>query len=880
MRYIRYSVILVGILIALPAFCQMQKGYVKTLGRPDKKGEALNGVSVRVKGEHNPVLSQQDGTFSMLMTERRNGDAYTLQEVKKKGYELNESDVIGRQYAFSDKVPLTIVMVSSALLQADKQRIENNAFKVAEKNYKSKLELLEKQKAESVITEEQYRKELLDLQDKFEKYQLLIDGLAEHYAHVDYDELNDKEREINICIENGELERADSLIKTLFDPIDVLKRNREALAHLNQQISEANTIIDKANEDMATVLKQQEKDANYLYQLYTIALSRFNNDKARQYIETRAELDTSRCDWQNEAGMFYGEYMADLSMAIFYFQRAINSAYKNNQEDKLPSYFANLGHLYSNLSNYNDAIKYYEKAIDIINRKEGYDTPLVGVFLDDLSVLYSKQGEFEKSIVLCKKALRLKKQLFGDISEPVATCFNKLGGLYMEKGDLSKAKEIINQSLDLWKQIKKKDSIDMADCYNNLGNLYSINGDFEEALNYYSSSLEIYEKAYGNNHPNIALMCNNIGQMYNDINENQKALISLKRALTIWTNFYGENHIDVASCLNNIGSVYSSLHDYPKALSFYGKACKIKEQLLGDNNPETAVSYNNLGTTYLSMGDLTNALKYSEKALKIRRMSFGDNHFYVGSSYNNIGSIYMKLGNFSEALNNYKKAENIYLNVFNENNYHMANVFGNIACAYDSIGEYTIALQYCEKALPIMIQTYGNEHIQVVSLIHEMGNLYCLMENYEKAITFHDIVMDYLISKEGKSGAAVSNYSQYLLFDYYNALSKQHSQLSFANILFIATVIDDDNPARQQGMDGEYVVLKFADWAIDSTLSLFDINSKMRGKPKTIVVMKDGKISQHSFENTIGIQLSLKYLDKAEKGEIVKLYKEWELGQN
>ena len=233
MRYISFLIIFLGVLFGMPALGQTQQGYVKTLGRPGQKGRALSGVLVRVKGEHNSVLSKADGTFAMLMKGKRNGDPYSLQEVKKGDYELNETGIIGRQYAYSDKVPLTIVMVSSAQLCSDKQRIENNAYKVAEKNYKVKWELLEKQKNDNVISEEQYRNELAVLQEKFEKYQLLIDGLAEHYAHVDYDNLSDKESEINICIENGELERADSLIHLLFDPVDALKRNKEVLSRLN-----------------------------------------------------------------------------------------------------------------------------------------------------------------------------------------------------------------------------------------------------------------------------------------------------------------------------------------------------------------------------------------------------------------------------------------------------------------------------------------------------------------------------------------------------------------------------------------------------------------------------------------------------------------------
>ena len=202
----RFKLYLSLVLLLMPATIilgQKQEGYVKTLGRPNAKGEALSNVTIKIKGEHNPVKSNDDGIFTIQFQSKKIGDAYSLQEVRKAGYELNEPEVVGRQFAVSDKVKTTIVMVSTAQLQSDKQRIENNAYKVPEKSYKQKLALLEKEKEDGAITVEKYREQLQELQNRFEKYQSLIDGLAEHYAHTDYDELNEKEQEINICIENG-----------------------------------------------------------------------------------------------------------------------------------------------------------------------------------------------------------------------------------------------------------------------------------------------------------------------------------------------------------------------------------------------------------------------------------------------------------------------------------------------------------------------------------------------------------------------------------------------------------------------------------------------------------------------------------------------------
>ena len=47
---------------------------------------------------------------------------------------------------------------------------------------------------------------------------------------------------------------------------------------------------------------------------------------------------------------------------------------------------------------------------------------------------------------------------------------------------------------------------------------------------------------------------------------------------------------------------------------------------------------------------------------------------------------------------------------------------------------------------------------------------------------------------------------------------------------FTATTVGDDTPAAHAGMEGEYVVLEFADWTLDSDSSLFDKNAELQGK--------------------------------------------------
>ena len=236
-------------MLALPLSAQVQQGYVKTLGRPGVPGKPLQGVTVRVRGVMNALVSDANGSFKIQATGKKDSDAIIINSVRKNGYELKDKDIVGRNIVFSSRVPIQLVMVSSAQLAADKKRIEDNAYKVAETNYKKKLAALDKQKKQNELSSKDYEKQLQELEARYENYMALVGDMAERYALTDYDNLDSIDAQINICIENGELDKADSLIHTVFDPTTVLQRNRDAKAEVAERMRIAQEAIDKALAD-------------------------------------------------------------------------------------------------------------------------------------------------------------------------------------------------------------------------------------------------------------------------------------------------------------------------------------------------------------------------------------------------------------------------------------------------------------------------------------------------------------------------------------------------------------------------------------------------------------------------------------------------------
>lgn len=172
-----------------------------------------------------------------------------------------------------------------------------------------------------------------------------------------------------------------------------------------------------------------------------------------------------------------------------------------------------------------------------------------------------------------------------------------------------------------------------------------------------------------------------------------------------------------------------------------------------------------------------------------------------------------------------------------DNNYWGAVSYSNIGSIYFSHGYYNQALEYYEKALKICVDIFGENHPSV-------GTIY------------DEIMLTYWTAKS--KGEVLPGFDEFA-----------------SERVFVGNILPGDTPAGQQGMSGEYVILDFGDWNIDSESSLLDKNEELRSKPKTITVMQGGKISQYHFENTIGMQFSYKKVGKAERERIVAEYRKW-----
>ena len=486
-------------LVSIMSSAQTQQGIVKTRGRMVNgqlvPGLGLAGATVTVKGG-NAVVSSNTGTFALAISSNK----FFLQNVQKKGYKLVDPDVTKKHYLYSDN-PLYLLMETPEQQQSDLLAAERKI----RKNLRNQLDAKEAE-IEALQASQQEKDSLLCIlyQQQGDNEKLIAD-MAKRYSTLDYDQLDEFYRQVSWFIENGELTRADSLLRTRGD-INIQVRG---IIKQVQIIQEGKEQIQKAEEVHQADI---EEAARRCYSYYETFLAQHRNDSAAYYLELRAKMDTTNLEWQTEAGLFVDDYLADYSKALYYYQLVLRQSLvqKGEESEWAATSYNNIGWVYDSHGDYQKALEYYSKALAIREKVLGKEHPDVATSYNNIGMVYYSQGNYLKALEHYSKALVIREKVLGTEHPNVATSYNNIGAVYDSQGDYPKALEFHSKALAIREKVLGKEHSDVATSYNNIGLVYINQGDYSKALEHYSKALAIREKVLGTEHPNVDTSKNNI----------------------------------------------------------------------------------------------------------------------------------------------------------------------------------------------------------------------------------------------------------------------------------------------------------------------------------------------------------------------------------
>lgn len=548
---------LVGLILFLTfvtGSAQTQQGIVKTRGRVVNglvvPGTRLTGATITLN-IGNPLVSGQDGVFSFNVP---TGKTYSLVAAKKQGYTLADPEYTHRSFSYSASNPFYVVLEDEAQRQADINAATRKVRRTLTAQLQAREDEIEALKEQNKLTEAEYQKRLQELYDNQSKSEQLVKEMAERFAAIDYDQLDDFNRQVQQYIEEGELLKADSLINSrgsLEERYARVGKQESVNTQRQEEIRQQQESLAKSRE-----LTQREREdlMSDLYAKHSIFLQTFQQDSALYCLKLRADLDTTivdnvldyalLCDKQkkfdecvryyeiclrasvNKDDMIYyafllqrvGKLLLDLNNTIvsgIYLKEAWMIYEQLNQQNpdvflpELAHVLYSLGELHFKLDNPSVSEGYFKASLENTEKlfsenPDEYRIQLVANFIS-MGTLYSNKKDTLNSEKYYKLALEHLEKIPDDDSDQylsvLADLQNSLGVLYDDPQNYDKSEKYHKAALENYETLfrKKPDAYrkNMAEMQLSIGGFYYIHGDYATCERYYKAALENAEYLFG-----------------------------------------------------------------------------------------------------------------------------------------------------------------------------------------------------------------------------------------------------------------------------------------------------------------------------------------------------------------------------------------------
>ena len=245
---------------------------------------------------------------------------------------------------------------------------------------------------------------------------------------------------------------------------------------------------------------------------------------------------------------------------------------------------------------------------------------------DRLGRLYVERPDYETALEWAQRAVELAERVFGSDDPRTLATVNNLGYLLASQGDRDGAERLFIRILKTRERLLGPDHPETLLAVSNLGAVLEARGAYDEAERMYRRALSARERVLGPDHPGTLVSLNNLGTLLNSRGAHKEAESLHRRAMEDRERVLGLEHPFTLMSIANLGSSLLSQGDHEGAELLYRRALNVQERLLGPDHPDTLKSVNNLGALLDSQGDRDGAEQLWRRALEGAERVLGRDH--------------------------------------------------------------------------------------------------------------------------------------------------------------------------------------------------------------------------------------------------------------
>lgn len=248
-------------------------------------------------------------------------------------------------------------------------------------------------------------------------------------------------------------------------------------------------------------------------------------------------------------------YLGNLDSAIFYINLSIKIEESAERPFRQGSAFQNKAQLLFLKGDWENALLYYHKAIDLFEAIDSMEHVAKGY--NSTGKVHERLGNDSLALLGYTKSLRLRESLKD--SAGIANSLLNLSGYYAGTHRFSEAKKALRRSEIIWTQLNNL--YEVGRVYGSLGSVFLEMDKLDSAVYYYQKSLE---GPYGEKSPFVHC---NLGILYMELDKPDSGLIYLKSGLEFARS--QQNSFLEKTILENMSQAYEMKGEYKDAFYSY-----------------------------------------------------------------------------------------------------------------------------------------------------------------------------------------------------------------------------------------------------------------------------------------------------------------------
>jgi len=275
---------------------------------------------------------------------------------------------------------------------------------------------------------------------------------------------------------------------------------------------------------------------------------------------------------------------------------------------------------------YAEAKPYYERWVNVIERKYGADEPVLVDILLSWANNEMYAGRYAQAEALLERALDIRKKQGLTRDEDVAEILNNLAEVHYQRGDYLKAEGLYTRVFAVFEKTSEPHDKALGIIMGNLGSVRLDLGRVDDALALLRKSLEIQEAYFGPKDAALVTPLTNLGEALLRTDHLSECIPYLERALALREKALGTNHPRLVTPLINLGSARLDEGKLPEAEKYLLRALDIQEKTVGPDHPLTFQIHQALGMLEQKRKNYVRAEERHNRALEVLENSFGPTH--------------------------------------------------------------------------------------------------------------------------------------------------------------------------------------------------------------------------------------------------------------